>query len=125
MALRNDTDQCPCGYLPGGNYDANGYTQARCFVLGTGASLMERVAPTAGGAIDGVSMHSPHIGGYVACAGVPVKVEASAAFSAGVDLETLADGRVKQLAAGKAVLRALQASAGAGSVVWCVFKSGV
>ena len=59
MALRSDTDQCPTGHLPGGNYDANGYTQSRCFVLGTGASLMERVAPAAGGAIDGVSMQSP------------------------------------------------------------------
>lgn len=125
MGLRSDTDDCPCGQLPGASYNDPAYTQARCFVLGTGANLMERVAPAAGGTIDGVSMHAPYIGGYMACPGLPVKVEASASFSAGVDLETLADGRVKQVASGKAVLRALQASAGAGSVVWCAFKSGV
>lgn len=125
MALRDDTDNCPCGGFPGSNYDNNGYPPARCFILGTGASLMERVAPAAGGAIDGVSMHSPFIGGYAALPGLPVKVEASASFSAGVDLETLADGRVKQVVSGKPVLRALQASGGAGSIVWASFKSGV
>jgi hypothetical protein len=123
MGLRTDpTDATALGW-PGGPYDANGYAANRCFVLGTGASLMERVAPAAGGVIDGVSFGSGN--GYMAIAGFPVKVEASASFSAGVDLETLADGRVKQIAAGKAVLRALQASGGAGSIVWASFKSGV
>jgi hypothetical protein len=125
MAFRDGTDAHPHGW-PGGPYDLNGYAQARCFVLGTGVSLMERVAPAAGGAIDGVSCPAPTTGaGYMACHGMPVKVEASAAFALGVDLETLADDRVKQVATGKAVLRALQASAGAGSIVWAVFKSGV
>ena len=125
MAVRDHSNATSHGFV-GGNYDANGYANSRCFVLGTGASLMERVAPTAGGAIDGVSMHAPATGGgYMAVPGMPVKVEASAAFALGVDLETLADGRVKQVVAGKAVLRALEASGGAGSIVWAVFKNGV
>jgi hypothetical protein len=124
-AFRFTGDLDPMGHPPGGLMDVNGYTGRRCFSWGTGANLMTRVAPTAGGTIDGVSAGANSSGGYVACPGVPVQVEASAAFSLGADLETLADGRVKTVATGKAVLRALEASAGAGSIVWCCFKSGI
>jgi hypothetical protein len=126
MSYRFTGDEYPTsGAPPGGLADSNGYPGRRCCVMGTGANLMTRQVPTAGGLIDGVST-GPNSGGlYFACPGVPVQVEASAAFALGSDLETLADGRVKQVAAGKAVLRALEASAGAGSVVWAVFKAAV
>lgn len=101
------------------------------------------VAPSAGADIDGVSAQptldtdvtpgSPTFGqlvskgarhGWLSLPGFPVKVEASAAFSAGALLQTGSDGRVAAIAAGKAVLRALEASSGAGSLVWAVFTSG-
>jgi hypothetical protein len=93
----------------------------------TSSCLMERVPPEAGGEIDGVSLGGTNGGGggQFATPGLPVKVEASAAFAQGADLETLVDGRVKAVASGKAVLRSLQAAGGAGSIVWAVFKSGV
>jgi hypothetical protein len=123
MGLRtNPQDSTACGW-PGAGYDSNGYTAARCFVLGTGAALMERVAPAAGGTIDGVSFGSN--GGYFAVPGFPVKVECSASVSLGADLETLADGRVKTVVSGKPILRALEGGAGAGSIIWASFKSGV
>lgn len=122
MPYRSATDEDPMGFPPGGLMDNNGYTARRCFRMGTGASLMERVAPPAGGTIDGVSAGANSRGGYFACRGMPVQVEASAAFGASADLETLADGRVKALAAGTAVLRSLEAAGGAGSIVWAVFK---
>jgi hypothetical protein len=109
--------------------DGGAYTDYRCFVWGTGANLLQRLAPAAGGTIDGVSyghgydpISGQHRGGgRIACPHIPVRVEASAAFSAGAQLETLADGRVKAVAGGTAVLKALEASSGAGAIVWAVF----
>lgn len=113
----------------GGLMDDTAFADHRCFVWGTGATLLQRVAPSAGGAIAGVSFghfYDPQTGqhrggGRIASPNVPVKVEASAAFSVGAQLETLADGRVKALAGGTAVLQALEASSGAGAICWCVF----
>jgi hypothetical protein len=113
----------------GGLLDDTSYADYRCFVWGTGASLLQRVAPTAGGTIDGVSYGHGNDsqtgqhrgGGRIACPHVPVRVEASAAFAVGAQLETLADGRVKAVATGTPVLKALEAAAGAGSIVWAVF----
>lgn len=115
----------PCGGL----IDDGSYPDFRTFTWGTGANLLTRVAPTAGGAISGVSYghgYDPQTGqhrggGRIACPNVPVKVEASAAFSVGAQLETLADGRVKAVVSGTPVLTALEASSGAGAVVWAVF----
>ncbi len=115
----------PCGGL----VDDTAYTDYRCFAWGVGASLLQRAAPAAGGAIAGVSFGHFYDaqtgqhrgGGRIACPNVPVKVEASAAFAVGAQLETLADGRVKALAGGTAVLVALEAAAGAGAICWCVF----
>lgn len=88
---------------------------------------MERVLPVNGGEIDGVSLAPPlnpqgrQGGGIIACPGVPVLVEAGGAFSTGVGLSTLADGRVVQHTSGFRVLRSLQSSGAAGALVWCVF----
>lgn len=125
MPFRFAGDFDPMGFPPGGLMDTNGYTARRGFIMGTGASIRERVAPSVGGVIDGVSAGTGSGGGFFACPGMPVQIEASASFSANADLEVLADGRFKALASGKAVMRSLEASAGAGSVVWAVFKSGV
>lgn len=127
MTFRHTGDLDPCSHgLPGGLSDANGYPDRRLFVWGTGAALLTRVAPTAGGPADGVSLAThPDPGSpgscHLACTGVPVLVEAGAAFSTGVSLETLVDGRVKAVVSGKAVMRSLQSSGGAGAVVWAVF----
>lgn len=101
------------------------YTIRRCYVLtGTGPTF---AAPAAGGLIDGVSGLPTGRGagtttteGWAALRGIPVRVEASAAFSAGASLVTGTDGRVAT-GGGTTVLRALEASGDAGSVVWAVF----
>ncbi len=92
------------------------------------ASLPPRpVAPTAGGDIDMVVLNegldlSPRA--QLAVPGTIVQVQAGAPFAAGADLETDADGRAVALAAGVAVLRALEAASAAGKVVQAVVKSG-
>lgn len=110
------------------------YTPRRCFIW----SGVVPAAPSSGADIDGVLADGDDFGpgvdaahpdrldgaGYVACPGMPVLVEASASFSSGANLETLADGRVKAVAGGTVVLRALQASSAAGDIVWAVFTSG-
>src|SRR5882672_6207481 len=91
------------------------YTPRRCYVW------------SAGGGIDGVSSIDGYGNGRIfiaAVPGVPIKIEAAAAFSIGASLETTSNGRVQTQAAGKAVLRALEAASGAGSIVLAVFLSG-
>lgn len=113
----------------GGLLDDTSYADYRGFTWGTGASLLQRVAPTAGGAIDGTSYghgYDPQTGqhrggGRIACPHVPCRAEASAAFAAGAQLEVLADGRFKQVATGTPVLVALEAASGAGAIVWAKF----
>ena len=115
------------------------YTVRRCFVWSLSGSNVVPVAPSAGGDIDGVLSDGDDFGpgpapvtgperldgaGYVACAGMPVKVEASASFSAGASLETDTAGKVKAVASGKAVLRALEASTADGDIISAVFTSG-
>lgn len=78
--------------------------------------------PDLGGDIDGVK-----IGGYaiMAVPGFMEVVEASAAFAAGTILATIADGRVRTKGAGElGVMRALEASSGAGYRILAVFTSG-
>jgi len=107
--------------------DANTYSPHRCFRLAVGGAYgVQRVVPSAGADVDGVSGSGTNGagGGLFACPGLPVQVEASAAFSSGALLECLADGRVKQQAGGIGVLRALESSAGSGSIVWACFTSG-
>lgn len=117
---------------------APAYTVRRCFVWTLSGANVVPAAPSAGGDIDGVLADGDDFGpgptptgpdrldgaGYVACPGVPIKVEASASFSAGANLETGTDGKVKAVASGKAVLRALEASTADGDIIWAVFTSG-
>ena len=107
------------------------YTPRRCYVWsgggGSPAQMSSPVTPTAGGDIDGVSSIDGYGNGRIfiaAVPGVPIKIEAAAAFSIGASLETTSNGRVQTQAAGKAVLRALEAASGAGSIVLAVFLSG-
>jgi hypothetical protein len=90
-----------------------------------GGSFKQFVAPAAGGVIDGVTCHigSSTIHGHPYIVGYPVSVEAGGAFSAGADLETLADGRMVTRTTGRIVMRALEASGGAGTIVWAGFRS--
>lgn len=88
-------------------------------------------APAAGGDVDGIVVpwhpDSLNPGSYFApaCPGETVPVEAAAAFAAGALLETTSDGRVQTRQTGHvAVMRALQASPGAGSIVGACFTSG-
>jgi hypothetical protein len=88
--------------------------------------------PAAGSDIDGVTAirngpgQLPPFWFFLvpAAPGHVVQVEAASSFSDGVLLETLADGRVVAVGSGKAVLRALESSSGAGVLVWAVFTSG-
>ena len=113
---------------PVGSGELATYAEHRLFIWGTGGNLLEPVVPTAGGYVDGVTMKDfTEVGesqrpmcAYVSCPGVPVQVEAGGSFAVNALLETMADGRVKVQASGRAVMRALQAGA-AGVVVWAVF----
>jgi hypothetical protein len=102
---------------------------ARCFRL---TGFNSGSFPAAGSDVDGVTVirnssgAKPPVSFYLipASPGWVVQVESAASFSNGVPLETLADGRVQAVGSGKAVLRALESSSGAGSLVWAVFTSG-
>jgi hypothetical protein len=97
----------------------NSYTPQR-FFRWTGAPPVA-ASPGAGGAVDGVSIRGGK-GGYLACPGFPFLVEAGGAFNAGASLATTSDGRAVEAGSGQVVVaRALQASSGAGQVVWAVF----
>ncbi|HEX5408939.1 MAG TPA: hypothetical protein VFW89_04130 [Gemmatimonadaceae bacterium] len=61
---------------------------------------------------------------WLALPGLPVRVEAGAAFSAGATLQSDADGRAVTRTTGVAVLRALDAASAAGDIAWAVFLSG-
>src|SRR4051794_39331085 len=66
--------------------------------------------PGAGAHVDGICQPDGKQQGrnlVPAIPGLPVKVEAAAAFSLGASLEATANGRVQTVGAGKAVLRAL------------------
>lgn len=81
------------------------------------------VAPDAGADVDGVV----DLSGYtlfMAVPGYPAQVETGGAFAAGVLLQTDSNGRVVQHTTGVPVMRALEASTGAGQVVWAKFTSG-
>jgi hypothetical protein len=99
---------------------------ARCGVL-TGHKAIGY--PAAGGDIDGVTGIFTFENGnerlyfFTSSAGQEMKVELAASASAGAELETLADGRVKPRSTGKPILRALESGA-AGSLIWCVVLSG-
>jgi hypothetical protein len=105
---------------------AGAIADARCGVL-TGHRAIGY--PAAGGDIDGVSGNYAQDNGtdllyfFAAHAGLEMKVELAASASAGAELETLADGRVKPRSTGKPILRALESGA-AGALVWCVVLSG-
>lgn len=113
----------------GGLVDDSAYTDYRGFTWGTGASLLQRVAPAAGGTIDGTSFGhgfdsqtGQHCGGgRIAVPHTPCRIEASAAFAVGAQLEVLADGRFKAVVSGTPVLVALEAASGAGAIVWAKF----
>lgn len=103
--------------------------EGRCYNFGPPPSTTgsytgsgEFIYPPAGGDIDGVfygGMWRPALPGSV------VRVEAAAAFASGVTLATDADGRLRPALAGEhGVLRALQASASAGSYVTAVLTHG-
>jgi hypothetical protein len=62
--------------------------------------------------------------GYLAVAGLPVQVEAGAAFSSGATLQSDASGRAITRTTGVAIARALQAASAAGNLAWVVFLSG-
>lgn len=117
----------------GGPYTTLGavFTPHRMFVW-TGAPPAP-VSPAAGGDVDGVALNSSGTdslghailnAAYLACPGWPVQVEAAAAFGAGTILQADDLGRAVTQSTGKGVLRALEAAAGAGSVVWAVWTSG-
>ena len=61
--------------------------------------------------------------GYLAHAGLPIRVEAGGSFSAGALLQSDSAGRAIAVTTGKPVLRALEAAI-AGAIVWAVFTSG-
>lgn len=62
--------------------------------------------------------------GFLATPGLPVKVEAGAAFASGATLQSDSVGRAITKTTGIGVLRALQAASAAGDVVWAVWTSG-
>jgi hypothetical protein len=103
------------------------YPDARCYVCNDAAVFGSPTAPTLGGDIDGVVFQITG-GGCMLIGAVPgnrCTVEAAAAFASGTILATLADGRVRTKGAGEiGVMIALEASAGAGSIVWAKFTSG-
>lgn len=91
-------------------------------------------APAAGADVDGVVCVADNTepvsgasfpgAGYAALPGLPVRVEVGAAVAAGALLQTDSLGRAITRTTGIAVLKALTAGAGAGSVVWAVWTSG-
>jgi len=93
----------------------------RCFVLDTGANVGKVAAPSAGGDIHGVVRHPGQA--FLAFPGRPLRIEASASFSAGASLVVGTDGRVAT-GSGITVAIALEASSGAGSIVWCRIPTG-
>lgn len=103
-------------------------TDNRCYIVtGAPGNLTDLGAagfgaPSVGGDIDGVRVGSSW---FPAHPGACVNVESSAAFSSGVTLASIADGRVRTATAGEyGVLRALTSSGGAGVVVSAVFTHG-
>lgn len=104
-------------------------TAYRCYVYTSAPSGLYNLAaagfalPSNGGAVDGVTGDGTCW--FPAHPGAIVNVEAADAFAAGVTLATDGNGRARPAVAGEhGVLRALQASAGPGSVVACVFTHG-
>lgn len=93
---------------------------------------MTAAYPTAGGDVDGVTLDGvdsravigPGFGAFYAVPGMPIRIEAGAAISAGQLLQTDANGRAVPQTTGKAVARALQAAAGASTIIGAVFTSG-
>lgn len=83
--------------------------------------------PSAGGAIDGVTVRAddvepgPQMFGIPATPGMPVMVEAGGAFSEGDDLEVQADGQFVTASGGKVVARTLEDAVASQSLVWAVF----
>jgi hypothetical protein len=95
----------------------------RGFVWAFSGGSIVPTAPTAAGDIDGVTS----VDGFAspAFAGLPVRVESGAAFSAGDSLKVNASGQfIAQGGSGTIVARALQAAGGSGVVVWAVIVSG-
>ncbi|HEX5178190.1 MAG TPA: capsid cement protein [Gemmatimonadaceae bacterium] len=62
--------------------------------------------------------------GLLAVPGLPVQVEAGAAFSVGATLQSDGTGRAITWASGAKVARALEAATAAGQVKWVVLLSG-
>lgn len=116
--------ECPAIASPA----SSGIADGRCFVRGTGGSWDY---PAAGADVDGAMAIYTENGapfGEVAFSATPgglVVLESALAFSAGAELSTTADGRVKAKGAGEiAVARALESAAGAGEFRKCVWTSG-
>jgi hypothetical protein len=90
-----------------------------------GGGTVVQSVPVAGGDVDAIAGGGTGNSSefYWATPGRPVVVEAGAAFDAGAELETDADGRAVAADAGVVVLRALQAAASAGDYALAVFTS--
>jgi hypothetical protein len=113
----------PAGAIFGPVTGYANFTQYRMYVLSAAANggTPGVSAPAAGVVVDGVG--TPGNAGYPALPGLLVLVESGiGAFAAGAALETDAFGRAVPHAAGIVVLRALEASAGAGTIVQAVFS---
>jgi hypothetical protein len=113
--------------LPGGAPAIN-----RMYVWSGGGSTVS--VPAVGADVDGVVCVAENTdpvsgavfaaAGYAALPGLPVRVEVGAAVAAGALLQADSLGRAITRTTGIAVLKALTAGAGTGSVVWAVWTSG-
>lgn len=62
--------------------------------------------------------------GFLAVPGLPVQVEAGAAFASGATLQSDGTGRAITQTTGVAIARALEAATAAGQIKWVCFLSG-